>query len=74
MPRASILAAMPDNVLVQAMGMYDAAGAIKPRPYHPRAAEAQVALEDALSLYFTKQASLYEAIQIGKELIAALGE
>jgi len=74
MPRASILAAMPDNVLVQAMGMYDAAGAIKPRPYHPRAAEAQVALEDALSLYFTKQASLYEAIQTGKELIAALGE
>ncbi len=74
MPRASILAAMSDNVLVNAMGMYAAANAIKPRPYHPRAAEAQVATEDALSLYFTKQATLQEALATGKELIAGLGQ
>ncbi len=74
MPRASILAAMPDNVLVGAMGMYADAGAIKPRPYHPRAAEAQVAVEDALSLYITKQASLQEALATGRNLLAALGE
>jgi len=59
---------------VGAMGMYADAGAIKPRPYHPRAAEAQVAVEDGLSLYFTKQATLQEALATSKELVAALGE
>ncbi len=74
MPRTSILNAMAGtgNPIVDAMGMYADAGVIRPRPFHPRAAEAQIAVEDAISLYITKQATLQEALQTGKDLLAAL--
>ncbi len=75
MPRVSILDVMAGtgNPIVDAMGMYADGGAIKPRPFHPRAAEAQTAVEDAMSLYLTKQSSLKDAIQTGKQLLADLG-
>ncbi len=76
MPRQSILDAMAGtgNAIVDAMGMYAEAGVIKPRPFHPRVAEAQIAVEDAISLYITKQATLQEALETGRELLAGLGE
>ncbi len=76
MPRQSILAQLAGtgNAIVDAMGMYADGGAIKPRPFHPRAAEAQTAVEDALTLYLTKQATLQEALQTGREMLAELAE
>ena len=74
MPRTSILDAMAGmgNPLIEAMDMYAQGNAIKPRPFHPRAAEAQIAVEDAIALYVTKQASLQSALQTGRDLLAAL--
>ncbi len=76
MPRRSILALLSGtgNAIVDAMGMYADGGAIRPRPFHARAAEAQTAVEDALTLYLTKQATLQEALQTGREMLAELAE
>ncbi|MBN1286785.1 MAG: extracellular solute-binding protein [Anaerolineae bacterium] len=76
MPRASILEAFKDkgNPIVDAMGLYAEENVIKPRPFHPRLAEAQTAVEDALSLFITGQATLEEALETGKELLAELEE
>ncbi len=76
MPRASILAAFEGkgNPIVNAMGMYADANVIKPRPFHPRAAEAQIAVEDGISLYLTKQATLMDALKTAHDLLAGLGD
>jgi ABC-type glycerol-3-phosphate transport system substrate-binding protein len=76
MPRTSILEAFADkdDAIVNAMGMYADAGVIKPRPFHARAAEAQVAFEDGIALYLTDQESLEDAVEIAKTLIAELDE
>ena len=72
MPRKSILAAMKGG-LVPYMQMYSDAGALVPRPYHPKKSDAEVAVDDVSQLYLTKQLSLEEALQQGKDRIAALG-
>jgi multiple sugar transport system substrate-binding protein len=75
MPRKSILAAFEgaNNPIVTAMGVYAEAGVPAARPFHPRVAEAQTVVDDAASLFLTKQSSLSEALQYGKDQIAALG-
>lgn len=74
MPRTSILNAMAGtgNPIVDAMGLYAENNVIKPRPFHPRAAEAQYAVDDAMLQYLTKQATLQEALAFGKQLLADL--
>jgi multiple sugar transport system substrate-binding protein len=76
MPRTSILDVMAGtgNPIVDAMGLYADAGAIRPRPFHGRPAEAQTAVEDAMSLYLTKQETLMNALAIGRSLIADLSD
>ncbi len=73
-PRTSILEALKDsgNPLLPAIQMYSDANVFAPRPFHPRLAEAQTIVDDMASLFLTKQASLAEALQQGKDLIAAL--
>jgi len=73
MPRKSILATMKGG-LVPYMQMYTDAGALVPRPYHPRQSDAEVAVDDVSQLFLTKQLSLKEALEQGKERIAALEE
>ena len=75
MPRASILAAFEGkgNPIVEAMGMYADAGVIKPRPFHPRVAEAQTVVDDVASLYLSKQDTLANILKAGRERIAELG-
>jgi multiple sugar transport system substrate-binding protein len=73
MPRKSILAVMKGG-LVPYMQMYTDAGALVPRPYHPKQSDAEVAVDDVSQLYLTKQLSLQEALAQGKERIGALEE
>jgi len=72
MPRESILAAM-EGGLVPYMQMYSDAEALVPRPYHPRQSDAEVVVDDVSQLYLTEQLTLEEALQQGKDRIAALG-
>ena len=72
MPRKSILAAM-EGGLVPFMGMYAENDALVPRPYHPKQADAEVVVDDISQLFLTNQLSLSEALQEGKDQIAALG-
>ncbi len=72
MPRKSILAVMKEGLPIY-MGMYSDAGALVPRPYHPKQSDAEVAVDDVAQLYLTKQISLADAMKTGKERIAALG-
>lgn len=72
MPRKSILDVMKDGLVVN-MGQYAAANALLPRPYHPKQSDAEVVVDDIAQLFLTKQATLKEALQQGKDRIAALG-
>ncbi|HML20631.1 MAG TPA: extracellular solute-binding protein [Aggregatilinea sp.] len=74
MPRTSILEYFADkpNVIVEAMGRYSEANVMAARPFHPRVAEAQTAVEDMASLFLTDQASLADVMKQGKQLIADL--
>jgi multiple sugar transport system substrate-binding protein len=72
MPRESILAAM-EGGLVPYMQMYSDAEALVPRPYHPKQSDAEVVVDDVSQLYLTDQLTLEEALQQGKDRIAALG-
>jgi ABC-type glycerol-3-phosphate transport system substrate-binding protein len=71
MPRNSILAAM-EGGLVPFMQMYSDANALVPRPYHPKQAEAEVVVDDVSQLYLTNQLTLQEALEEGKNRMAAL--
>lgn len=73
MPRKSILDDMGNEGLPVYMGMYSDAGALVPRPYHPNQSDAEVVVDDVAQLFLTKQTSLAEAMQLGKDRIAALG-
>ncbi|WP_162909686.1 extracellular solute-binding protein [Aggregatilinea lenta] len=74
MPRTSILDYFADkpNVIVEAMGRYSEANALAARPFHPRVAEAQTAVEDMASLFLTDQAGLADVMKQGQQLIADL--
>jgi trehalose/maltose transport system substrate-binding protein len=72
MPRTSILDVMKGG-LVPYMGLYSESNALVPRPYHPKQADAETIVDDVSQLYLTKQLSLNEALQQGKDLMAALG-
>jgi multiple sugar transport system substrate-binding protein len=72
MPRESILAVM-EGGLVPYMQMYSDAEALVPRPYHPKQSDAEVVVDDVSQLYLTEQLTLEEALQQGKDRIAALG-
>jgi maltose-binding protein MalE len=76
MPRKSILKAFEgkDNPILTAMGKYADAGVPTARPFHPKIAEAQTAVDDAASLFLTKQSSLADALKFGQDQIKALGE
>lgn len=73
MPRKSIMAVMGNEGLAVHMQQYADAGVPSPRPFHPKVAEAQAVVDDVASLYLSKQISLAEAMQQGKERIKALG-
>jgi ABC-type glycerol-3-phosphate transport system substrate-binding protein len=75
-PRYSILEALKDSgdELIAAMGLYAENNVFAPRAFHPRVAEAQTVVDDMASLFLTKQATLSEVLEQGKELIAALDE
>lgn len=75
-PRYSILEAMADtgDELITAMGLYAENDVFAPRAFHPRVAEAQTVVDDMASLFLTKQASLSEVLEQGKQLIAALDQ
>ncbi|MCZ7542277.1 MAG: extracellular solute-binding protein [Anaerolineae bacterium] len=75
MPRTSILNYFEGkpNPVLEAMGMYAAAGVPRPRPFHARGAEAQTVVDDIASLYLTKQETLLNALKLGKERMADLG-
>lgn len=75
MPRASILRHFEgkSDPILSAMGWYSDEGVLRPRPFHPRVAEAQTVVDDIASLYLTKQETLSNALRIGRERIAALG-
>lgn len=74
-PRASILAVLDqENPLVRAMALYAEKDVFAARPFHPRVAEAQTVVDDVASLFLSNQASLSEALEQGKQLIAALDE
>jgi ABC-type glycerol-3-phosphate transport system substrate-binding protein len=73
MPRKSILDVMGNEGLPVYMKMYSEAGALVPRPYHPKQSDAEVVVDDVGQLFLTKQLSLADAMKTGKERIAALG-
>ena len=68
-----MLAAVGDKELAPYLAMYDAAGAIAPRPFHAKLVEAQNAVDDTLTAYLTGQVTLEQAMENGKSLIEALG-
>lgn len=71
MPRNSILAEMKDG-LVPYMQLYSDNNSLMPRPYHPKQSDAEVVVDDIAQLFLTKQSNLAEALQQGKDRIAAL--
>jgi ABC-type glycerol-3-phosphate transport system substrate-binding protein len=72
-PRTSVLEALgQDDPLIAAIGRYSEANVFSARPFHPRVAEAQTVVDDVASLFLTGQSSLSDALQQGKDLIAAL--
>jgi multiple sugar transport system substrate-binding protein len=74
-PRKSILEVLDqENPLVQAMSLYAEEDVFAARPFHPRVAEAQTVVDDVASLFLSNQSSLADALQQGKDLIAALDE
>jgi maltose-binding protein MalE len=72
MPRKSILDVMKDGLPVY-MQQYTDAGALSPRPYHPKQSDAETSVDDVAQLFLTKQLSLKDALQQGKDRIKALG-
>ena len=75
-PRYSILEALADSddELIAAMSLYAENDVFAPRAFHPRVAEAQTVVDDMASLFLTKQGSLSEVLEQGKQLIAALDQ
>ncbi len=73
MPRKSILAEIGDEGLAPYMKLYSGASIPAPRPFHPKVAEAQTVVDDMVSAFLSKQMSLKEALETGRERIAALG-
>jgi len=71
--RNSVLEAAGDQGLAPYLKMYDDAGAIGPRPFHTKLAEAQNAVDETLQAYLLGQTTLEEAMINGKALIEALG-
>ncbi|MBC7815110.1 MAG: extracellular solute-binding protein [Burkholderiales bacterium] len=72
-PRTSILAVLDqEDPLVQAMALYAEEDVYAARPFHPRVSEAQTVVDDVASLFLSNQSSLSDALQQGKDLIAAL--
>ncbi|HEY8446963.1 MAG TPA: extracellular solute-binding protein [Thermomicrobiales bacterium] len=72
-PRKSIMDALGDSGIAPAMKLYADNDVPSARPFHPRVAEAQSIVDDVASLFLTKQASLTEALEQGKERMKALG-
>lgn len=72
MPRKSILASMKTG-LVPFMQLYTDNNALVSRPYHPKQADAETVVDDVAQLFLTKQLSLKDALQQGKDRIKALG-
>jgi len=74
-PRQSIVEAFKGtNYILEQMVRYGEEGVYVPRPFHPKVAQAQAAVEDVASLYLFNQATLQEALSQGRKLIAALDE
>jgi ABC-type glycerol-3-phosphate transport system substrate-binding protein len=71
-PRASILEALGEEGLAPYMKLYADNNVPAPRPFHEKVAEAQGVVDDVGSLFLTDQASLEEAMETGRERIAAL--
>lgn len=71
-PRASILEALGDNGIAPSMKLYADNNVPAPRPFHEKIAEAQSVVDDVGSLFLTKQSTLEEAMQTGKDRIASL--
>jgi multiple sugar transport system substrate-binding protein len=71
--RTSVLTQLGDKGLVKAMKEYSDAGYVTPRPYHPRAAQAETVIDEVGQAYLTGQISLDDAMSRGKQEIEALG-
>ncbi len=72
MPRKSIMAVMTTGLPVY-MKEYADAGALTPRPSHPKQSDAETAVDDVAQLFLTKQLSLADALKQGQDRIKALG-
>jgi len=72
-PRYSVIAEAPkDNWLVQQMQMYQDAGVIGLRPFHPRFVEALTVIEDTAAAYLTDQITLEESLQQARDQLTVL--
>jgi len=72
--RKSVLDAMGDQGIVKWMKMYEDAGVIGVRPFHPKFVQATGILEDAAIAFLNDQIKLDDALKQAKEALAQLGQ
>lgn len=71
--RKSIFDKLGDQGIVKYLKEYSEAGYVTPRPYHPKASQAETIVDDIGQSYLTDQMDLDTAMSEGKRRIDALG-
>lgn len=73
-PRTSVVTALGDKPFVALQKMYSDGDVVTNRPYHPRVSEAQAVVDTVFNGYLAGQYDIDQAIETGKNDIAALDE